>query len=402
MAELQLKVVKNTGDGIWGKALNNFNKVLYSSGGGLFNIVINSKRNALIKANANYVEMINIPNEKKRNTIADKYEKAYDAYLTSLEKFITDTVYTRVQKRVSNLKENRLLSEYYEVNALKGTEYCEYKYRRQIMLLQMDWENVLTSKSELVVAKYKKFYVEVVDQLYKGLMRHYSVKLTSKADDKTQTFQKIYDSVEDYIKLVLPYLEETEGRKQVIESYKTYIQSIDMYAKKEINSIKRELYLLELGIGLFTYCLPILATEECYLDLISRARMGIPNIYITADKFEMYNLLLDSIENYAYNVLSNKNMWDTEEEKEEFKVFWDKLLEYKKLQRIDLNEYKRVREILFINWEKKSLDKQNIEAKELRNYYRERMKTIGGLRKFKNSFRKVEGKWKTRRRCEAS
>ena len=111
MAELQLKVVKNTGDGIWGKALNNFNKVLYSSGGGLFNIVINSKRNALIKANANYVEMINIPNEKKRNTIADKYEKAYDAYLTSLEKFITDTVYTRVEKRVSNLKENRLLSE---------------------------------------------------------------------------------------------------------------------------------------------------------------------------------------------------------------------------------------------------------------------------------------------------
>ena len=78
MAELQLKVVKNTGDGIWGKALNNFNKVLYSSGGGLFNIVINSKRSALIKANASYVEMINIPNEKKRNTIADKYEKAYD------------------------------------------------------------------------------------------------------------------------------------------------------------------------------------------------------------------------------------------------------------------------------------------------------------------------------------
>ena len=103
--------------------------------------------------------MINIPNEKKRNTIADKYEKAYDAYLTSLEKFITDIVYTRVQKRVSNLKENRLLSEYYEVNALKGTEYCEYKYRRQIMLLQMDWENMCSSRAGLALEKYQKFYI---------------------------------------------------------------------------------------------------------------------------------------------------------------------------------------------------------------------------------------------------
>ncbi len=400
MAELQLKVVKNTGDGIWGKALNNFNKVLYSSGGGLFNIVINSKRNSLLKANANYMEMLNIPNEKKRNAVADKYEKAYDAYLNSLEKYITDTVYTRVQKKVSNLRENRMLSDYYEVNALKGTEYCEYKYRRQIMYLQMDWENILTNKSEYFVSKYKAFYVNVIDQLYKGLMRHYSVKLTNKNEDKNQIFQKIYDSVEDYIKLVLPYLEETEGRKQVIESYKKYIQTIDMYAKRDINALKRELYLLELGIGIFTYCLPILATEECYLDIISRAHKAIPNIYITADKFEMYNLLLDSIENYAYNVLDKKNLWDSDEEKNEFKEFWDKLIEYKKLQRIDFNEYKRAREILFINWDRKDLDKQ--EYKELRAYYRERLKQLGGLRKFKNSWKKVEGNWKTRRRCKAN
>ena len=34
-------------------------------------------------------------------------------------------------------------------------------------------------------------------------------------------------------------------------------------------------------------------------------------------------------------------------------------------------------------------------------YYRDRMKQQGGLRKFKNSVKKMEGKWKTRRRCEA-
>ena len=60
MPELQLKVVKNTGDGIWGKALNNLNKVLYSSNGGFFNFVINSKRNALLRASASYEEIASI------------------------------------------------------------------------------------------------------------------------------------------------------------------------------------------------------------------------------------------------------------------------------------------------------------------------------------------------------
>ena len=128
MPELQLKVVKNTGDGIWGKALNNLNKVLYSSNGGFFNFVINSKRNALLRASASYEEIASIAKESKRNSVTEKYEKAYDNYLNTLEKYIKETIYTRAQKRVSTIKENKVLSEYYEINSLKGTEYCEYNY----------------------------------------------------------------------------------------------------------------------------------------------------------------------------------------------------------------------------------------------------------------------------------
>lgn len=401
MPELQLKVVKNTGDGIWGKALNNFNKVLYSSGGGLFNIVINSKRNSLLRASANYEEIATISNEKKRNTVAEKYEKVYETYLSTLEKYITDTVYNRVQKRIGTIKENKLISEYYETNSLKGTEYCEYKYKRQLMLLQMDWETIVNSKSGYFVEKYKKFYANVADQLYKGLMKHYSVKLTNKSEDKNALFEKIYSLIDGYIKFVLPYLSESEGREKVLDGYKNYVEKIDMYAKKEINSLKKDLYLLELGISLFVYCLPILATEECYLDLLERARRSLPNIYITADKFEMYNLLLDVIESYAYNVWSKKSMWESDIEKQEFDAFWAKLTEYKKLQRIDLNEYKKVREILFITYELKLFKKENKEYKELRAYYRERMKQLGGFRKFKNSYKMMNGVWKTRRRCKA-
>lgn len=399
MAELQLKVVKNTGDGIWGKAINNFNKVLYS-GSALYNFVINSKRNALLKANANYENITNIPNEAKRNSVTEKYEKAYDNYLNTLEKYITDTVYNRVQKRVSTIKENKLMSQYYDINSLKGLEYCEYKYRRQMMLLAMDFENVLATKSGYYIEKYTKFYTNVLDGLYRGTMRHYAVRLTNQAEDKSGTFEKIYNLIEDYIKYVLPYLPQTEERTKILDGYKKYIETIDMYAKKEINSIKRELYLLELGMDIFSYSLPILAAEECYLDLIQRGRLAVPNTYITADKFEMYQLLLDTFENYNYNILARKTVWDNDADKLRFEEFWDKFSEYKKLERVNLEEYKRLREILFVKEDIKYLKSSGQDWKELRSYYRDRMKQLGGLRKFKKHLCKMEGIWRTRRRVK--
>ena len=77
MPELQLKVVKNTGDGIWGKALNNLNKVLYSSGGGLFNLVINSKRNALLRASSNYESITSIAKESQKEMLLLKNMKRH-------------------------------------------------------------------------------------------------------------------------------------------------------------------------------------------------------------------------------------------------------------------------------------------------------------------------------------
>ncbi len=381
MAELQLKVVKNTGDGIWGKALNNFNKVLYSSGGGFFNLVIGAKRNAVLRASESSANITKVANEHKRNLAIEKYEKTYENYLETLEKYIKETLYTRVQKKISTIKENKLLSKYYEMNALKGIEYCEYKYKRQILLLEMDFENILNTKSGYYLEKYEKFYINVVDQLYKSVMRHYAIKLTSTTEEKQATFDKIYDLIEGYIKLVLPYLKETEGRNKIIDTYKNYVEKIDLYSKREINSVKKEIYLLELGMNVFEYCLPTLAAEECYLNILAKARVLIQNTYIVADKFEIYCLLLDTIESYNYNVLSKKIVWDNELEKEEYINFWNTFNEYKKLERIDYNEYKRLREIHFVKQEVKKLKEKGAEYKDLRGYYRERMKQLRRTKK---------------------
>lgn len=398
MSELQLKLVKNTDKGVFGKAINNFNKVLYSSGGGFFAIMMNGKRNSLLKAFAASEDIKNMKTEAKQKSVSDKYEKAYDTYLEALERYITETIYTKAKKKVSSISENNLLSEYYEINSLKGSEYCEYRYRIQLMLLHMDWETIIVTKSNTFIDKYKKFYVGVVTQLYKAMMRHYAIELTNATDNKEKVFSKIYNLTEDYIVNFLPCLEQTEEVKLISESYKNYVQKIDNFARKDFNDLKRELHLLELSKRIFIYSLPTVAAEECYLSILEKARIIISNTYISADKFETYNLLLDTIESYNYNILSQKIVWDNDDEKENYKKFWKQFEEYKKLERIDFDEYKRLREVLFITHEIKEVKKVNKDYTSLLNYYRERMKMQKGLRNVKNSVKKLNGKWKTKRR----
>ena len=238
MEELQLKLAKNTGDGVFGKAISNLNKVLYSSGGGFYNIIISAKRNSIIKSFENYRNSAQIADENKRNQLTAKYEKAYENYINALEKYVVEIVYNRVQKKVSSLAENRTMSMYYEVNSLKGTEYVDYKNRRQILLLDMDWDTVLSTKSENYTKKYKQFYLYNMEQLYKACMRHYAVLLTNTtSNNMDERYEKIYGLVENYIKVVLPYRDDLECKDRVIETYKNYVTTIDTYSKKKSDEI---------------------------------------------------------------------------------------------------------------------------------------------------------------------
>ena len=233
------------------------------------------------------------------------------------------------------------------------------------------------------------------------MMRHYAIEITNTVDEKEKVFSKIYNLTEDYIVNFLPILEKTEETQLVLDAYKNYVEKIDNFARKDFNDIKRELHLLELARRLFTYSLPTLAAEECYLSIMEKARIIISNTYISADKFETYQLLLDAIESYNYNVLSQKVVWDNDEEKENYSKFWKEFQEYKKLERIDFDEYKRLREVLFITKEIKEVKKQNKDYTNLLTYYRDRMRQQKGLRGLKNSVKKIDGKWKTKRRIVA-
>ena len=399
MAELQLKVAKNTDDGIFGKALSNLNRVLYSSGGGFYNIIINAKRSSVIKSFSSYKNISSIADENKRNQVTNKYEKTYENYINALEKYLLEIVYNRVQKKVASLSENKLLSVYYEINALKGNEYVEYKNRRQILLLDMDWATVLSGKNEAFTKKYKEFYIYNMEQLYKANMRHYAVLLTgAKVGESDDKYNKIYALIEDYIKNVLPYVDDIVDKDKIIEAYKNLVASIDVYSKKKSDEIKRNKVLLEISRELFAYSLPMIAAEQCFMDLIVKARIAIENSFIDAEQFEVYQLLLDLLESYHENILDKKVYWDTQTEREEFQKLRDEFVECKKLERIDFEEYKRRREIIFVCSELKIMKTTKKKYEKLKTYYVDRMKQLHGLRELKNHTKKWTGRWKTRRR----
>lgn len=400
MAEVQLKLVKRTDDGVFGKAINNLNKMLYSPSGSFFNIAINSKRNSVVKSFLLSESYEKLTSEKKRNHLMDKYEKTYDLYLEMLERYVTETIYNKAKKKVTSLKENKLLSSYYEVISLKSIDFVEYKYRRQTLLLEMDWDIIVATKQNAFVEKYKKFYLSVVSQLYKSLMRHYAVNLTDATKDKQQTYSHIYNLIEDYIKKVLPYEEETETNKRIMEIYKNQIITIDTYNKKSYSEIKRSVLLLEISKFIFAYSLPMVALDQCYQELIESARIAVMNTFLDADKFEVYQLLLDLLESYNVNVLSKKIYWDTDLEKEEYIKFFNKYTEFKKLERIDYAEYIRLREVHFIMNDLSKI-KGDKKFEELRKYYRERMIQQKGFKRLKNSHGTKKGNWRTRRRVKA-
>lgn len=399
MAEVQLKLVKRTDDGVFGKAINNLNRMLYSPSGSFFNLTINAKRNNVVKNFLQNENIEKIANDKKRSQVMTKYERTYEAYLTMLENYIKETIYNKSKKKVSSIKENKILSNYYELVNLKSVDLVEYKYRRQTLLLAMDWDIILASKGNGFVEKYKKFYISVVEQLYKSLMRHYAINLTDATKDKSQTYKHIYDLIEDYIKDVLPFQDETETKKRILEVYKNQIMTVDTYNKKSYSEIKKSMLLLELSKFIFAYSLPMVALDQCYQELIVSARSAIMNTYLDADKFEVYQLLIDLIESYNNNVLSKKIYWDTDSEKENYMRFWDKYNEFKKLERIDYSEYIRLREVHFIMDDLQKI-KDDKKYDEVRKYYRERMKQQKGFRRLKNKAKAMQGIWKTRRRTK--
>ena len=131
LGERSLRVV-DSNKTFFGKLSNTLSKIMIPTKIGINGLVINLKRNNLIKvyeANTNFKD--NIEDDSKKQAITDKYQESYSLYLEAIDKYIMDSIYKKVKNNTASEFEKQAMGDYYKITVLKENEYIEYKYRKQ-------------------------------------------------------------------------------------------------------------------------------------------------------------------------------------------------------------------------------------------------------------------------------
>ena len=138
MEERSLKVV-DSNKTFFGKLSKTLSKIIIPTKIGINGIVINLKRNNMLKA----YEVLNNPKNSdvdKQKILSKKYKEAYSLYLEAIDKYIMDTVYKKVKTNTASAFEKDAMGNYYKITTLKEKEYTEYKYQKQKYLIELDYD----------------------------------------------------------------------------------------------------------------------------------------------------------------------------------------------------------------------------------------------------------------------
>lgn len=388
MQEKSLKLY-NTEKTFFVKVSSALSKLLTPTKIGFNSIMISIKRNNLIKSYYNYKAACNLSDSVKEESANNKYEDAYTLYLESIDKYIMESLYKRVKQNLASQYEKNALSKYYTIVSLKEDYYLEYKYKKQRYLLELDYDGLLEQSKQGVMNKFKSFYVEKMDSLYKAIIKNYSLQLAdsiTKKISKDDVYEKIFSIIEEYIDSILPIkLEQGDSNqnKELAKAYENY-QNYEVGKINNIEAVEKKLELLGISRLIFTHSLPLVTADKCYVKLLKDVRKMLVENKSTNKYNRVYDLLLKVIEEYNLKLLSTKVYWDKKDEREQYKSFWD---EYKSLQAIkqtNSEEYKLKREILFIKNDLKALCASKSNYEDIINIYKNRLSELGEIRNIKN------------------
>ncbi len=390
MEQRSLRVV-STNKNFFTKLTNTISRLLIPTKLGINGIMISIKRSSLVKAFEAYKN--ENKDEAKKENLSKKYEDAYTLYLEAIDKYIMDSIYKKVKNGTATEFEKDALSNYYEVIHLKQTEYLEYKYKKQQYLLQLDYQT-LKSEENKIIPKYERFYSVKIEQLYKGVLKHYSIQLADNLtyQDKNIIYDKIFTLLEDYITEVLPLklkLDDSNMYKNIISQYEKF----DRFTVGKLDvkdTIEKRMILLGISRQLFTHSLPLVVAEQCYVKILKDLRQIIISTKITSKKEAAYKLLIELIEDYNIRLLSTKIYWDKPSDREEYKLFWN---EYKKLQKSkeeDIEKYEQQKEILFIKADLKKLQAAKRDYSKIVDFYKAKLVELGAMREIKNKCKTSE------------
>ena len=122
------------------KITNTINKLFIPTKIGINGMLISIKRNNILKA---YDNLQVAKDTEKKEILSKKLDDTYALYLEAIDKYIMDSIYKKVRNDVATEFEKEALSQYYVVTHLKESNYTEYKYRKQLYLIGLDYQNVL-------------------------------------------------------------------------------------------------------------------------------------------------------------------------------------------------------------------------------------------------------------------
>lgn len=382
MEERSLRVV-GTDKTFFNKLTNTLTKFLIPTQIGINGMRISMKRNALIKA---FEAVENIEDDSKRDVIEKKYEEAYTAYLEALDKYVLDTIYKKVKNETATKLESYALSQYYGIVQLKQSEYVEYKYRKQKYLLELDKETVMNSGKQKIVEKYQQFYISKQDIIYKGILKNYSIKLADNTNvydsSKDGIYIKIFETLEDYIKNILPLKINNSKFAKIMKDYEKY----EKFAVGKLDArdtIEKNMILLGLSRNLFTHSLPLVVAEQCYMKLLKDARCLVQDTKIATKREKAYMMLLNLIEDYNIRLLATKVYWENAKDREKFKNFHEKYKEIEKLKEIDFIEYVKQKEILFIREDIQMTKGKKTDYSRLIKYYKRKLVDYGVMKELR-------------------
>ena len=377
------------------KITSTLTKMLIPTKIGINGMLISIKRNSLIKAYENYQnENGNYNNEE----LSKKYDSAYEAYLEALDKYVMNSIYNKVKNNTASEFEKNALSRYYEVTSLKENEYVEYKYRKQKYLLELDYEGIKVSGKVKLLEKYNQFYINKMDNLYKSILKNYSIKLadTINVYDSTKDwiYTKIFYTLEEYIQNILSLKIENkndDNLKNVVSDYEKY-ETYTVGKLDAKDNIEKNMLLLGVSRKLFTHSLPLIVAEQCYEKLLKDARVLVQDTKIATKRERAYSMLINLMEDYNVKLLSTKVYWESQKQKDEYKKFWNKYKEVLKLKETDFIEYVKQKEILFIKDDLKKLHSSKIDYSKIIKYYKRKLVDYGAMKQIKDSY-KSEGSY---------
>ena len=385
MEERSLRVVA-TDKTFFNKLTNTLTKFLIPTQIGFNSLKISMKRNVLIKT----YETLNAENApvEKKEELEKRYDDAYTAYLEALDKYVLDTIYKKVKNETATQFESTALSQYYGIVQLKDREYNEYKYRKQKYLLELDNESVKNTAKEKVIEKYNKFYVSKQDTLYKGILKNYSIKLADSTNiydsSKDWIYVKIFNTLEDYMKNILPLKISNPKLESVSKDYEKY-EKFSVGKLDTRDNIEKNMILLGISRNLFTHSLPLVVAEQCYMKLLKDARCLVQDTKIAAKREKAYTMVLNLIEDYNIRLLSTKVYWDNSKEREEFKKFYEQYKQIEKLKEVDFIKYVKEKEILFIKTDLKKIRNDKTDYSRLIKYYKRKLVDYGVMKEIRKA-----------------